>query len=231
MNNEIENTVDELDEELVGAPDEWPQEGQVGPIDPAPEEEDLDVIDDKGPNRSAVMFLVVCGCAAVGIYLLGLRHNPKEVSAEQQAIEAKVDVALAKLLAQHGSGNAASVYDSTTDHIVQAFQDYPGKKQLMFDQLHRNPFSESGWQNLGSWLEAAGADEDDIPSPPKNFDKEFAKLQLTSIIHMPSYVRCCINGDILGEGQWVGGVFVIKTIMPDRVILTVDNRDFTLQTQ
>jgi len=231
MNNELDKPSNELDDDLIGTEDEWPQEGQIDAVDedPPDDEDELDIVDDKGPNRSAVMFLVVCGCTALAIYLLGLRHKPREASAEQQAIEAKVDVALAKLLAHRDSLKAVSASDSTTDQIVQAFQEYPGKKQLMFDQLHRNPFSDSAWQGIDDWLEDDAEQVDYAQTLSRSLAKKVEGLRLQSVLYMPPHSSCRINDEVLGEGQSVDGTFVIKTIGADRVTLAADGTEFVLQ--
>ncbi|MCK4627915.1 MAG: hypothetical protein KAT56_02865, partial [Sedimentisphaerales bacterium] len=83
-------------------------------------------------NHTAMILLGVCILSMLGVYLFGLRQQPQEATAEEKAIEAQVDTALAKLVNVDRKAQAEKLFKDT-ENMVQMFYEYPSKQQVAAD--------------------------------------------------------------------------------------------------
>ena len=87
-----------------------------------------------------MIFVASCLAGVGAIYLLSLRNQPKEASAEIKTAEAEVDAALKKLVDPKEQAKAQELFQNA-DEMVQVFYDYPTKQQVSVGELQRDPFS------------------------------------------------------------------------------------------
>jgi hypothetical protein len=176
-------------------------------------------------NHTAMILLGVCILSMLGVYLFGLRQKPQEASAEEKAIEAQVDTALAKLVSADRKAQAEKLFKDT-ENMVQAFYEYPAKQQVAADDLNKNPFYCFG-------TEADNKDADDKNKTKAQLEKELrrkvALLELQSVLQSTGGSKCLINGEIFATGQKVIDTFNIQSISPDSVVLMAGEHEFVLQ--
>ncbi len=189
-------------------------------------EQQYAVVNKNNVNRSAVILLITCLMGVGAIYLFGLRNKPKEATAQEQEVEAKVDQVLAKLVNQQKKAEARKLFQDT-DNMVRVFYDYPAKQQVEVDQLQRNPFSRILAKDDGA------NDVDEALKRREQLRTELsgksAKFVLQSVLQGRKGAKCLIDGNIYSEGETLDGVFKIKKIQSESVILTAEEMDFVVQ--
>ncbi|MBN1846390.1 MAG: hypothetical protein JW810_11945 [Sedimentisphaerales bacterium] len=182
--------------------------------------------DHKRFNRSAMIFMASCLIGVGTIYLFSLRQKPKQASAQQVEMEAKVDQALAKLVDQNQQKKSRELFEDT-EEMVQAFYEYPTKQQVKLQELQRDPFSRL-WAR-----EEAAVSVDDAAERQEKLRQELTRkaeaMKLQSILLGPNTSRCLIDGQIYCEGDTVLSTFTIKSITQDQVILLSQEMEFRLQ--
>ncbi len=176
-------------------------------------------------NHTAMILLGVCILSMLGVYLFGLRQQPQEATAEEKAIEAQVDTALAKLVNVDRKAQAEKLFKDT-ENMVQMFYEYPSKQQVAADDLNKNPF----------YCFDTKADEKDANDQDKTraqLEKELrrkaAQLELQSVLQSTGGAKCLINGEIFATGQKVIDTFNLRSINSDSVVLTAGDHEFVLQ--
>jgi len=189
-------------------------------------EQQYSVADKNNVNRSAVILLITCLMGVGAIYLFGLRNKPKEATAQEQEVEAKVDQVLAKLVDQQKKDETRKMFQDT-DNMVQVFYDYPAKQQVEVEELQRNPFSRILAKDEGA---------NDVDEALKRreqlrieLSEKSAKFVLQSVLQGKKGFICQIDGNIYNEGEIIDGVFKIKKVQSESVILTADEMDFVVQ--
>ncbi|MBN2377924.1 MAG: hypothetical protein JXD22_16115 [Sedimentisphaerales bacterium] len=177
-------------------------------------------------NRSAVILLMTCLMGVGAIYLFGLRNKPKEATAQEQEVEAKVDQVLAKLVDQQKKDEARKMFQDT-DNMVQVFYDYPAKQQVEVEELQRNPFSRMLAKDEGA---------NDVDEALKRreqlrieLSEKSAKFVLQSVLQGKKGAKCLIDGNIYSEGDLIDSVFKVKKVNNESVILTAEEMDFVVQ--
>ena len=172
-------------------------------------------------KRNTLSLLAVCAVSVGGIFLFGLRHQPKDASAEEQAIEQQVDMALAKLV---GTKQQADEMIKNTETMVDTFYELPTKQQVSANELQTDPF----------WLKTAKFNDDEMAYDDTAAKKEKLKnkveqLSLQSVVSNPVNAICQIDNDIFRIGDPVAGDFVIKAIKQNYVVLTANDMEFILE--
>ena len=189
-------------------------------------EQQYSVANKNNVNRSAVILLMTCLMGVGAIYLFGLRNKPKEATAQEQEVEAKVDQVLAKLGNQQKKNEARKMFQDT-DNMVQVFYDYPAKQQVEVAELQRNPFSRMLAKDEGA------NDVDEALKRREQLRKELSekssKFVLQSVLQGNKGAKCLIDGNVYSEGETIDGVFKIKKIQSESVILTAQEMDFVVQ--
>lgn len=217
-----ENTANETDVmDLLNSPEGAEPVGISGNT-PMAGPDDFAVPKKNRSSHGTILLLIVCIAAVVMIYFLGLRHRPKEATAEELAVDTQLDLALAQLLATQptvapvGGGSATEV-------LIQTFYDYPSSQQIPLAQLTRNPFRPDGAMVL-----AVDTAAERRIARLKELQEKLALLSLESTLIGPQTPKCAINGEVLGVGEWVDD-FQIKRIGMGTVTLAAEHREFILE--
>ena len=173
-------------------------------------------------NYGILMLLAVCAVGILGVYLMGTQQKI-EPNEEEQAVESRVDVILAKL----GKGNSSTDFNNTTK-LVQTFYDYPLNQQVALDELKRNPFSRvTNGETVETPVEKKAAKKKvDIKA---ELQKKIEKFQLQAVIQASGGAKCMINGEVLDLGQSVGEEFTIAQISSGSVSLESQGHTFKLE--
>jgi len=177
-------------------------------------------------NRGALIFVASCLAGVGAIYLLSLRNQPKEVSAEIKTAEAEVDATLKRLMDPAEQAKAKELFKNT-DEMVQVFYDYPAKQQVAVNDLQRDPFSRL----LAEDKEAN--DEEEARLRQEKLRKELIKMsegfELQSVMKGMRSSQCMINGEVYREGDMVVDTFEVKSINNDHVVLLASGMTFVVK--
>jgi len=179
--------------------------------------------DGQSRNHTAMILFAICTISMLGVYIFGMRQKPQEATAQEKAVEAQVDTALAKLVDKNKDKQKKTqkLFDDT-GKMVQAFYEYPTNQQVALDELQKNPFSRFS-------LEGDEEPVVDLSRKRARLEKILMKFKLQSVLHGASGAKCLINGTIFGEGQVVENTFNIKAIQEDNVILEAGEMEFELR--
>ena len=192
--------------------------------------------DDLNRRRSknnAIALLAICVATAVGLYFYAGSHRPKEPTAEEIAQDAKLDLALAKLLPNTKPDQQRSAAEAT-DMLVAAFYEYPGKQQVPLDKLRRSPFrlvfaaSPTDDQLALTKSPEYIAQQQQLEAEQRALQTALNALKLQSILIGPSQAKCIINGEVIGVGEDVEG-FTVQTIQDRTVTLVAQDQEYQLQ--
>jgi hypothetical protein len=177
-------------------------------------------------NRGTIIFMASCLLCVGVFYLFHLRQKPKQATANQQEVEAKVNQALSKLVDEKEQEKSRKMFEDT-EEMVQAFYEYPTKQQVALKELQRNPFS------LTLTNDEQATDEDDAKKRLEKLRAELTKhvgtLTLQSVLRGPRGSQCLINGEVYSEGEKVNDTFVIKSISNESVVVVAQKIEFVLQ--
>ncbi|KPK77216.1 MAG: hypothetical protein AMJ79_04015 [Phycisphaerae bacterium SM23_30] len=177
-------------------------------------------------NRGTLIIMASCLAGVAAIYLLGLRQQPQEASADEKTAEAQVDAALAKLM-DHKEQTKAQELFKDADEMVQVFYDYPTKQQVALKELQRDPFSRMLAEDTKA------KDEEDALKRQEKLRQELRKkaedLVLQSVLRRAGGSQCMINGRVYREGDEAAGAFVVKAIKDGSVVLTADGMEFEVR--
>ncbi|MBN2130469.1 MAG: hypothetical protein JW741_13295 [Sedimentisphaerales bacterium] len=176
-------------------------------------------------NRTAIIFAASCVIGLGGIYLFSLRQKPPAANAGVQEAEQRVDQALARFVNQEEKNDAQSFFNDAQE-LERTFNDYPTKQQVALQELQRNPFSRL----LASDEEADTVDEalkrrEELRA---ELSKTLTEFSLQSVLQGPRGATCLINGEVYRIGDIMADVFTVKTIQPNRVVLTAHEMEFSL---
>ena len=177
----------------------------------------------KTTQRNALILLCI-GCTALAaVFFLGLRHRPQGDSAEKQALDTQLDLALAKVLITQSPQAADAT--SATDMLIQAFYEYPTNRQVALTELQRDPFRPTA-----SLIPPVATLEALMPRDQAlNLAQRVQQLHLQSILISQQDARCMINGEVFQEGQHIDDHLQIKSIRSDNVLLVAEHSEFQLQ--
>ena len=190
------------------------------------ETDSLDVAPGASTQRSALALLVACGVAVVAIYLLGLQHRPKESSAEELAADARLELALAKLLAERSGGQKMDKA-STSELLVETFYDHPAGQQVSLSELACSPFSMPVDPMLQSNAEQQQSQYE--TTRMQKLREQASQMTLQSIVTSDQGSQCMIDGEVLSMGDGVDDTFVVVSIDKDGVVIAADRHSFLLQ--
>lgn len=175
-------------------------------------------------NRSTVAMGVMF-CAGVGIIIaLSSGADPQPAAASDAAVEQQVEQFLAHSEAkQHDTASGEA--------LIAQFYSYASRRQMPAEALRTDPFARGKARPADPTQRA-----DD--QPPRVADaqrraalqQEFDKLRLQSIMATTHGATAIINGQFIAAGATVGS-FTVTAIHADRVDLTCDQIDFTLNAQ
>jgi len=177
---------------------------------------------ESNPNRAGIILVGICVVAVAAVYLFGTKQRPQEASSEQLAAAAQIDIALTRLVGASKKGKGANPLKNT-EQMVQAFYEYPGKKQVLLDDLKKNPFS---------MLASGGAKVDEKQNQEKlemDLKNKISKMKLQSVVTMTSGNKCLIDGEIYGQGQLIDDCYKIESINVDTVELSSKDFKFVLE--
>ena len=177
-------------------------------------------------NRGALIFVASCLAGVGAIYLLSLRNQPKEVSADVKTAEAEVDATLKRLMDPEEQAKSRELFNNT-DEMVRVFYDYPTKQQVAVNDLQRDPFSR-----LLAEDEEAN-DEEEARQRREELRKELVKksegLELQSVMKGLRSTQCLISGEVYREGDKVQDTFEVKAINNDHVVLLASGMTFVVK--
>ena len=177
---------------------------------------------DSNPNHASMILLGICVAAMVAVYLFGAKQRPREASPEQLAAEVQIDIALAKLVGASGKGKDANPLKNT-EQMVQAFYEYPGRQQVLLDDLKKNPFSMLA---LAAARVDDKQDQEELETELKN---KMSKMKLQSVVTMVSGNKCLIDGEVYSQGQVINDCYKIESINVDNVVLSSNDFKFVLE--
>jgi len=177
-------------------------------------------------NRNTITLFLAC---LFGLGLtFGLRQKPQKASAQTQALEAKVDMALAKFVDPQQKEKTKKLFENT-EKMVHAFYDYPAKQQVAADELQRNPFSR---------LMARDEDARNVNDAQQRrqelrlaLTEKVGHLSLQSVLRGPNSSKCLINGQVYGQGDTIDTAFTVKSIRDKEVVLLAEGMTFKLLMQ
>lgn len=180
-------------------------------------------------NSATLMLVGVFAAGLMVIYFLGMHNKPRAASAEQAANQARMDSAIASLLARKGGGEEIKNLFKDTDRLVAMFYNYPGGGPAD-DELPNNPFA----------MDSATIHAPDVAIPVErnNYDEQerlrkaadaFAQLKLESVI-MGKRPMAMINHKIVTIGTKIGD-FTVSEIEGQRVVLNYAGAKFELKLQ
>ena len=219
MDKLTNNSVPEQDPNLVNERANW-GDFNTDELREAEAADDAYSTQDRSKNRGIMILLATGIVGMLGVYFFGARQQPNQPSEQEKAIEAKVDVALAKLV---NEGQTRQLMNDT-GKMVETFYEYPASQQVSLDDLQKNPFSRLSDAEL-----KAGDSNKTQAQLEREMSRLFKDLELQSVIQSSRGTKCLINGKIFSEGQMIEDVFKIKTITSDRVVLDGKGVEFTLQ--
>ncbi len=177
--------------------------------------------------------LFVAGAATV--YVLSLRGGPAKASAEQKAVESKVEAMMAKL-ATTATKQGPSTPGEATQELVRKFYEQITERQMPLGALRKNPFyfvypqvrPTEGDPEAGEIAPPEAGSQPDRMTEEKVLG-ELRGLHLQSVMTgTSSNSRTAIISDnLLTVGQRIK-CFVVKKIAPDSVILEWEGREYIL---
>jgi len=180
----------------------------------------------EGDNRKTVALLVVCAVSIAAIACFALRNRGQGPSEQQQAVNAQLDLALAKVVSGHmplqGQRDLAA-----TDLLIQMFYEYPTGRQLNWDELKRNPFRQL--DGFSTQKTTSTPEQTTRSSRAKLLAQMLTQMTLQSVLIGPDNPQCVINGEMFGEGEYVMDNFQVKSITPQNVVLVAGYREFLLE--
>lgn len=223
-NDNNNNVTEQLTEGLAGLEQTW-QNGELG--DELSEQIEPENGAKRWLNRNSMALLVVCAIAVAAVCFSRSPNNPKTASAAQQALEQKVDLALAKLIGQQATPGKML---QNTEKLVSAFNEFPAKQQVASDALQIDPF----WVAVHEDTQIGEAPVvDDRPKKYalllRQWEQKLSNLTLQSLLANMDQPKCQINGEIFSIGDVVDEVFEVAAIMPDHVVLRTGGKDFILE--
>jgi hypothetical protein len=177
----------------------------------------------EGNTPLVVMFAV----ALVGVYLLSLRQGPATASAQEQADDGQVQLALA---AWQARTEAAKKAGGSARDLVNTFYYETKQRQIPLDRLAGNPFefrtpAATPLLPLAETHEAQPATQDSSHVDALSAVKE---LRLQSVLAGPHGATAMISNNILTEGQDICGWTIIK-IEPESVTLKWNDQTVELK--
>jgi len=224
MNMETENINEPVAQEQNEAVSNW-QAGFVGETAGNEAEEDFTPSAEANGTRNTIAVFIACAVTIGSLYAFAVRHRPQEASAEEKAVDAQLDLALAKLMV---GANAKSDAATATDLLIQAFYDYPTHQQVSLDDLRTNPFR---WAPKASMSVTLGNNNEPDPRVIRmsQLDAMAGQLVLGSVIVGSGEAKCMINGQVLRVGDMVAETFTVDDIRGDGVVLMAAGSEFILQ--
>lgn len=183
-------------------------------------------------NAATMVLIGIFTAGLAGIYLVGMQNKPRGVSAEQINREARVDSAIAELLAQKGGSPGASISSlyKDSEKLVAMFYNYPGG-DAGSGNLDSNPFAlstvrENSAEPIVRAVVGNAAEQERLRHVAENF----ATLHLDSVVLSANMKAAMINRKLVTVGAKVGE-FTVLTIENQRVILGFENSKFELKLQ
>jgi hypothetical protein len=177
--------------------------------------------ENKSSNRNTMLLLGICLSGIVVVYLLGMRQNIAEPTAEQKAAEAQIDAVLGKLVQK----DPALGLLNDTENMVKTFYEYPSNQQVALQDLKKNPFSR-----LAEAKATAQAPETKTRAQiEKELEVKLADLELQSVVQSSHGAKCLINGEVYGKGQVVADIFRISNINVNSVVVVAEEFEFVLR--
>ncbi len=193
-------------------------------MDSGLEEQGFYVEDQSNNNKNAFLLLGICVLGTIAVYLFGIHQQPKQASAQDKALEAKIDMALAKLVNSKQQVKAKQLF-SDTGKLVKAFYQYPGQQQVALEDLEKNPFSRLDEIATEKKIDRAKL-EAEIKS---KLEAKLGSLSLQTIIKTQNGAKCMINGKIFSTGQLVDNTFLVTSISDSTVKLSARSFIFILK--
>jgi len=180
-----------------------------------------------GPRFNRTTFalagLFLAGIAVIAY--MSLRDGPKQVSADEKAVQKKVEGFIAKREESPEAGESAQ----NTQDVVEAFHHYESRRQVPLDDLKSNPFVFGHpEEDAGGSANRLSAEEKAAAERREALTKELARFKLQSVMIGPRGGTAIINNNFLIEGQTLGS-FTVGKIHRRSVNLTADEMAFTLQ--
>ena len=223
MNNKNDSDK-EYETESKGEAQSW-EDAAVGDVSATDTSEQFYATSGGSHNHTAMILMAICVASMFAVYYFGMKQKPKEASAEEKAVEAQLDSALARLVNEPKKNNAGQLFKETGE-MVQAFYEYPANQQVSLEDLSKNPFERmiAGAENDGENEKAKSKLQLE-----KELRRKFDQLELQSILHSSSGSKCLINGEIFVQGQQVMDAFEVKEIKAGHVVLTSEEQEFILE--
>jgi hypothetical protein len=182
--------------------------------------------------RSNLLLVALFLAAGAGVYVMAVKKGPAQASAQQQAAEQEVDMAILHLQ----RGTTAPSESQDTRQLIQNFHRELAQRQIPLERLRKNPFAfvPPAPPPAGAIAQAEDpAVRAAVVNERESHDRAMTALkgfQLQSIIMGRSGGIAVISNNLLTMGQKIEG-FVVKSIEPKRVVLSFQGKDYSLYMQ
>jgi hypothetical protein len=176
-------------------------------------------------NHGNLLMPALFVLGVVGVYLLGLRAGPRQVSADEQQNELRVETALVRL-------DQFSENDEDAEAVVRSFYTDTRRRQIPIDQLARNGFvfDPRDATDDGRRTDRSAVDETNLGGSSA-LHRAVAKaktLRLQSVLSGQNGSRALISDNLLSEGQTIEG-WTVSEIRPRSVVLTWQGHQYVLE--
>jgi len=173
--------------------------------------------------------MAIAGLFAAGVvcmYLLSPSNKPEPALAAQATIELEVDSALSRLNSKQLTGSDSQ----RAAEIVSSFHSHLKERQVPLGHLRRNPFVFELFERFDTQTPKAqpATSTDGVPPELAQPLKTAKQLQLQAVLVGSEGVTAVISGNLVTEGQQLGG-WTVSKIGPRKVILTLEGYTYVLE--
>jgi hypothetical protein len=179
-------------------------------------------------NVATLVLIGLIGAGLAGIYGLSMFSKPRAASAAQTDRDARVDSAIADLLAKSGGADKVKGLFRDTDKLVAMFYKYPGGTGRG-EALATNPFvleapAGPSMDPIIQSVNSSGAEQERM----RRVADTFATLHLESVMLSRTMSAAMINKKIYTVGAKVAD-FTVLAIEQDHVVLGYGSTKFELK--
>ena len=171
--------------------------------------------------------VVMFAAALAGVYVLSLRQGPSTASAQDEAEDGQVELALAAWQARTEATKKAG---GSAHDLVNTFYYETKQRQIPLERLVGNPyeFKVPAATPLLPLAETSQLQTAPEESPQGDALSAVKELRLQSVLAGPHGATAMISNNILTEGQVIRGWTIVK-IDPESVLLRWNDQTVELK--
>ncbi len=175
-------------------------------------------------NRTTFALIGLFAAGIATVAFMSLRGGPKQASADDKAVEEKVE----SFITKRQRASEAEQSPANTKDVVEAFSHYESRRQVPTEDLQSNPFVFGTPEPRDqATTPSSSAQEKAAAKRRAELTKELGRLKLQSVMRGQRGSTAIINNNFLIEGQTIGS-FTLRKISPRSVELVADDIDFML---